>query len=71
MVGWLQPSSTVVSFAMPVILSAAPLTADTKADTVVSCTITGLNFGLLDPSADVLIVFGNAGDGTRRLLSPT
>ena len=57
-----SPSETTMSYAAPVITDVSPSTVGTEAATTI--TITGTNFGLLDPTAFVTVMFGNAADDT-------
>jgi hypothetical protein len=66
-------SVATLTMATPTITSVTPATADGEVDagrpTII--TVRGYEFGLLDPTADVAIAFGNAADNTLlSLLAP-
>jgi hypothetical protein len=56
-------SADTFSYAGPAIASVTPSSAAT--DAAVLVTVVGSDFALLDPAADVAIIFGNAADGTQ------
>jgi hypothetical protein len=49
------PSEVSVSFAPPTVLLLTPSRGDTSASSPMACTIVGKNFGLLDPTAVVVV----------------
>ena len=61
------PSTPTMSYAAPVIVSVSPVSASTSSNpsspTVI--TVVGRNFGLLDSTAFVTVMFGNQFDETR------
>jgi len=59
-------STATFDYAYPRIVSVAPASAVTYIDPrrPVVVTVSGYDFGLLDPTADTLVAFGNADDGT-------
>ena len=57
-----SPSTPTLSYAAPEITSISPVTASTHGQ--VAVTVTGTNFGLLDSTAYVTIMFGNTADET-------
>ena len=58
-------SDATLSYAMPSITSVSPDVVPTTSAVPTTVTITGSNFGLLDTSAEVSVIFGNEADGTR------
>ena len=60
------PSEAKLSYADPVITSVTPdvLSTNSPASSPTAITVTGTNFGLLDSSAFVTVMFGNPGDET-------
>ncbi|RYY34490.1 hypothetical protein EON62_03260, partial [archaeon] len=61
-----DPSTATISYADPVITSVSPSFAAPEADPnmPVIVTVSGYEFGLLNPNVEVEIAFGHVGDGT-------
>lgn len=59
------PSDATMSYAAPVITDVTPAVVGTAGvASATTITVTGTNFGLLDSTAFVTIMFGNAADDT-------